>query len=592
MGEAARSLVEPWDDLELVGERLDAATTVDSNVLVKAGPGAGKTHLLVGHAVYLARTQPGNIIALTFSRNAAKELSQRIAGMLHASERRNVVATTIHSYAFRLLETHGYRIGLGRPLEVLESVRDIDALAQEVATETGGLIDDSVASRLQKLLRRRALSDADRAGETVFGRVLERMRETGRLTWEYCIELATQLIEAEDLRSSIQHHDRFILVDEAQDCDRSQLVFLWKLIGGPEGNHTLVAMDPDQSLYAFRDANPEEALRWANALQPRVVELTESYRCPARITLLARAVLNNSVGDLPLVLSGEARFFQGSERASEAKFIADQVRQRIDSGVKAERIAILGRSNYLLEFVQTELDRVSVRYRLSPRTHFSQDETLVVSVLQLLHDLDEGLPLTPLAHKALQDTFEMDDPARQELEARTIHEELSELSEVLEDPRWDAICQIWESSLHPSRLIPEIAGCLQLEVAGDQPLIHLASQTRTVSALLNKIRRGHRPSIAASGLLVATFHGSKGLEFDTVFLLGCEDGIIPDYRSLADEQLVHERRALYVALTRASREVVVTSVKRDGNRTRKPSRFLPFTVPGLWTEIQGLGGSI
>lgn len=212
----------------------------------------------------------------------------------------------------------------------------------------------------------------------------------------------------------------------------------------------------------------------------------------------------------------------------------------------------------------------------------------VISLLQLFHDLEEGEPLDPLSVKALKETFKVSDEWLESLESRSIKDAVESPATLVEDWRWRALHKHWTSLLHPSRLISAFAETLRLEIGKELSLQELAGQSRSVAALLKKLRRGHRPTASATGVLVSTFHGSKGLEFDSVFIVGCEDGVIPHYKSTSPDKLLEERRALYVALTRASHEVIITAVKHDGKRKRELSRFLPVAQKKLWTELRGL----
>ncbi len=187
--------------LNLEGDRREAVLTDDRNVLVLAGPGAGKTYLLVAHAAHLAETYEGRVVVLTYTRNAARELGRRITGLVAPFAARRVVACTLHAYARDLLTVHGHRIGLGHPQEILDG-RDVDVLARAAAREIGATAPPRFACTLERLLRRRTLRAEDRRDSTVVGHVLNRMRQQGKLTWESCIDLAIELLDsAEESRA-------------------------------------------------------------------------------------------------------------------------------------------------------------------------------------------------------------------------------------------------------------------------------------------------------------------------------------------------------------------------------------------------------
>ncbi len=568
--------------LDLGGERLEAALTDDRNALILAGPGAGKTYLLVAHAAHLAETYEGRVVVLTYTRNAARELEQRIAGLVAPFAARRVVACTLHAYARDLLTVHGHRIGLGHPQEILDR-RDVDVLARKAANEIGATAPPRFASTLERLLRRRTLRTEDRQDSTLFGRVLNLMRIEGKLTWESCIDLAIELLDtSQEVASSVRYHDRFLLLDEAQDCDPAQLAFLDRLLGRDGTSHLFVAMDPDQNLYAFRDADPDFVLGWAMGHSPVEFELTENYRCQPRIAAVARYVL-----DYPAIRKssdgGTARFFHGRSRQGEARFVAEKVARRISDGTAPEKIAVLARRNDLLEEVRTCLVDSGIAVRKSGKNGLSRQELAVLWILEFLYEWEEGKQPGPRTAMILRRLFKMPEEEIKRREAEAFQNQGTHPGEALADPRWLELRSLREGRIHPSVLVLRTAEIFQWDLGDDEILRTLAAQTRTLSQLLRQARNGALPETpSGQGVLVSSFHASKGLEFDIVFVMACEDGVIPDYRAKTEDSLREERRALYVAMTRAGDELVVTCSGRGKNRP-KPSRFLPPSESTFWS---------
>lgn len=581
--------VELLDGLGLQGERLQAARTVESNVLVKAGPGAGKTYLLVAHAAYLAQHGCGRVIVLTYTRNAAREVDRRVTELIGPQAARRVVVRTIHSHAFELLKVHGHRLRLGHPLRIVEP-RDVEDVAKEVARELGQEVRADFARQLERLLRRRALRAEDRKDRTVVGRVLSRMRSQGQLTWESCLDLAIELLGQEaDVAESVRYHDRYLLLDEAQDCDPAQLALIDQLVGGPNGRHLFVAMDPDQSLYAFRDADPERVLSWAQGYQPEVFELTENYRCKPRVTALARYVLQGKSSGV--VDGGSAYLIRGTTRAKEASFVAREIGAQLAKGTAPERIAVLARRNNLLVEAEKALKAEAVSYRKPARGEFSGAEETVLAALELLEEWEAGRPPSAQTFRTLRQIFGFDDAAISELEWQALLGQVPHPAEGLEEAKWLQLVELRDQRLRLDELVPRVAETLGCQLAEPSALGTLAAQYRTLAQLLHRARQGPlSDGFTGQGVLVSSFHGSKGLEFDTVFILACEDGIIPDFRAESSPQaLREERRALYVAMTRASSELWITCTGRSIPGGAKPSRFLPAPDSPLWTPTPSAG---
>ncbi len=575
---------DPLDRLDLSDDRLQAARTVDRNVLVLAGPGAGKTYLLAAHAAHLAERYSGRVIALTYTRNAARELERRIAGLVAPHAARRVVASTIHAYALDLLSVHAHRIGLGRPLRILER-RDVDALAQQVASEHGQPPPTGFAAHLERLLRRRALRPEDRRGDTLLGQVLTRMRHHGELTWESCLDLAIELLRSADhVAASVRYHDPFLLLDEAQDCDAAQLELIDQIVGGKDQNHLFVAMDSNQSLYGFRDADPEYVERWASDYEPAVFDLTQNYRCAPRITALARYVLGDREKPAVDDRKGKIFFGQGSEPAKEAVYVAEQVESRINQGTPPTRIAVLARNNALLTEVKDALRERRITVRTALKNAFSLQEDAVAAVLGFLHDWVEGKPPHAGTAWVLRNVFGLADDHVRQLEIQALHSAEMHPGDLLDDQRWKDLRELHDSRPHPATLVDATARIFGIDLGEDEDLKSLAAQHRTLSRLLHRMQQGvSSESAQAQGVLVSSFHGSKGLEFDVVFIIACEDGVIPDFRSTSDEALRDEKRVLYVAMTRAANELVITCNKTRNGWKQTPCRFLPPRHHRLWT---------
>jgi superfamily I DNA/RNA helicase len=281
-----------------------------------------------------------------------------------------------------------------------------------------------------------------------------------------------------------------------------------------------------------------------------------------------------------------ARFFYGTTRLAESGFVAKQVAERIRLGTPEKRIAILSRSNFLVEPVLDALKKAGIPIRLRPHSGFTLAEQKALAVLEFLREWEEEGPLSPRGARTLCQVFGMKQEALRQLEARSLRDESFHPGDELTDPRWISLLEIREKRLHPARLVQEVGRIFAWDLSGQVALHELAANTRTLSQLLRRARQGLRPVQESSdGVLVTTFHGSKGLEFEIVFVVACEDGIIPDRRSTGSAcEMQQERRALYVAITRASQEVVITCA-RDRHRG-SPSRFLPGRRSPLWTEAR------
>jgi superfamily I DNA/RNA helicase len=567
----------------LDSNRRELATRTERNVLVLAGPGAGKTHLLVAHAVWLAAQDSGRVILLTYSRKAAAEMKRRADEALSVETRRLVLANTIHAYALDLLRNYGHRVGIARgEIEPIEG-KELQAFADEIARRDGITPMEDFVTRFERYQRVRGDMSAATLPPIV-GLVDRELRIRGRLDWDSCIRLATELLANNaDVRESVRHHDRSILLDEAQDCDANQLGFLEQLIGAPPGTgHVFVVMDPDQSLYAFRQANPELVRSWAQGYAADETEITENFRCSPRIQALAKHVLSKP-WDGPLE-PGVARLSSFANRDAEASWLASEIEGQLAAGVEPRRLAVLARRRSRLLEIERELS-TRLPIRTDPREQWTAPEERILAAVAFIKDWRDGAADPSVVTTFLVDVVGLPSADTLALEQDSLRR--AQHPGDLLDVEWWRLLVAWlEERRNPVQIVEELAPIARAEEGDLRALRVLAQQARNLGDLLRSARSGPDPAHAtgAAGVLVTTFHGAKGLEFDTVFVVGCEDGTIPDFRSRDEKALRDERRALYVAITRAASEIVLTHVTSDRGYAKQPSRFLPPLTDHLWTS--------
>lgn len=569
------------DAFTLDGERLELAARIGENVLVLAGPGAGKTHLLVAHACLLVTRAEGRVVLLTYSKKAALEMERRAHAVLGEGNRQLLVPRTIHGHALELLRAHGHRLALPADLEPLET-KDLQALADQVAARDGVASVEDFADRFQKYQRLRGNMRASNLPPLV-GAVDQEMRSTGRLDWDSCIRIATELLATNgDIRESVLHHDRNLLLDEAQDCDAGQLAFLEQLIGAPPGErHFFVVMDPDQSLYSFRQANPELVLDWATRYVADPAAITQNRRCAPRIQALARHVLEKEWSGP--AIPGSATVYGATDYLSEAAWVVSEVKRRLGAGTEPRRIAVLGRRRKRLADVEAALAR-EVPIRHDPREQWTPPEERILATIAFIRDWNEDAFLSDVVTTFLIEVAGMSVEAARDLESECLRTGRHP-AEVLSTGYWQAFVAWLDTSRRsPAEIVTHLATLQGSDASDVASLAATATRARNLSEVLRTVRAGPDPSAApaANSVLVTTFHGAKGLEFDVVFVVGCEDGVIPDFRARTSRELRDERRALYVAITRASSEILLTWVTVARNRAQKLSPLLPPPASELW----------
>nr|WP_246361398.1 UvrD-helicase domain-containing protein [Haloechinothrix aidingensis] len=532
----------------LDAEQRAAAGIVDAPLLIVAGPGTGKTRTVthrIAHLVTECGVPPGDCLAVTFTRRAATEMTQRLLGLAprHAGE---VTVDTFHSLGARILREQHARVGLGSRFGIADHATQL-----AVATEVAG--DDRRGRDLLKQLSRarRAGGDPQQPLPDGAQRYRAKLRERDLVDFDELIELPVTLLETDQqLAGLYRDRYRWISVDEYQDVDAQQYRLLWQLAaeptGEPAGNLTAIG-DPDQSIYRFRGADVGFFLRFQRDFPgARTVHLTRNYRSSTAILDGAQQVItpDSLVPDRALrAVHGSDGARIGLHRASgtadEAAFVARGIERllggasfhALDSGhVEDEGDQALGLSDF------------AVLYR-TDRQAAAIAEALTRA----------GLPFQKRSHDRLADR-----PGVAELlaELRYVpacgdpHDGGSGLADRLRRAARAAVDRL------PGA---DQATTAELHTAVDL-LLPLAERCDgDPEQLFTELSLGVEVDTwdpRADRISLLTLHAAKGLEFPAVFVVGCADGLLP-LRWPGDgddeESRREERRLLFVGMTRAQR---------------------------------------
>lgn len=574
--------------------------------LVLAGPGTGKTEFLARRVAHLIATgtPPEAIAVLTFSRRAAVELERRILSHL-AGSRRTATASTFHSFAHRLVETHRARAGLPMPILLTgpEQVRLVGRLLAEedpagwpgtfraiIQTQTLATEVADFVMRCQERLVDRAALEAlaqDHADWTALPGFLDRYQD--RLAAENRIDyggLLTQAIAAAGVADQFTH----VVVDEYQDTSPAQARLAETVAAAT--HHLTVAADPHQSIYSFRGADidnvngfAERVGSWSPA--PRVIRLTRSLRVPREILDSARRlVAPNPPGPietsdiLPAAHSGAVEAYTFDQRSAEAEWIAAEVeRLHITEDVPLHRMAVVVRST---RHLLPELSRALGRRQIP---HDRSDSRLVDHpAIRLIVDLVTAaiappdssdneravtrLLLGPMIRLALGQQRRLLRLVhhRQTTWSDVIRSELPEsaaLADLIDDPRWatqppavDGFWHLWDSLPHLDEFVADparadyraawstFARMLERQAERDASISLVESLQATLAGDFeaNPLLSFSRPD--TDRLVVTTLHQAKGLEFDFVFIADATEGVFPAttrWRSLLQPDLLRGR---------------------------------------------------
>jgi superfamily I DNA/RNA helicase len=534
-----------------------AAAVTSGALLVLAGPGTGKTRTLTHRLAHLVRDHgvaPESCLAITFTRRAAQEMRTRLQDLLPDVGERLLV-TTFHGLGLRVLQEHPARVGLPEGFRVAD-----DEERLEVARALPGR-KRPAAQVLEELARHKhACPDQDADGE--LGVLQGALRAAGLVDLDDLVSLPVRLLSSDAaVAESYRDRWRHLSVDEYQDADALQYRLVRML--APEHGSTCVIGDPDQAIYGFRGADVGHFLRFQEDFPAaRVVSLTRNYRSSS--TIVTGAL--QAIAPATLVPGRELHAVAGP--AFPAPIAVHQARSE-----RAEA-----------EFVVATLERL-----LGGWSHFSLDsgrsdggvgEGLAFCDVAVLYRTDaqasplvealarSGIPFQKRSHDRL-----VDRPG------------VSAILETLRHagPTGEEVAALTERVVG---LMPENNGSVEekaeLAAARDLLLPVAARHGRDLRGFLAEVAMGAEVDVwdpRADRVSLLTLHAAKGLEFPVVFLVGCEDGLLPlrlGGRAAGVDQ-AEERRLFFVGMTRAKRRLYLTwSRQRTRHGQVVPGEPSPF----------------
>ena len=606
-------------------QQLEAVRYLDGPLLVLAGAGSGKTSVItqkIAHLVKSGLYAINEIAAITFTNKAAREMRERASKLLGEGGSEGLTVSTFHAMGMRFLETEHAQVGLRRGFSILGE-DDSRALIKDLAPKG---VSNDVLDRWRQIIGRaknqglnpqQALAASqtprEREAAELYASYAQRLTAFNAVDFDDLIALPVRVLETDaDIRAKWQRKFRYLLVDEYQDTNDAQYRLL-RLLAGDRGTFTAVG-DDDQSIYAWRGANPENLAQLGSDYPKlKIVKLEQNYRCAQRILRAANAVIGVNPHLHPKKLwsalpdGDPIRIIARSSDADEAEFVAAEIthKQLVDK-CRPRDFAVLFRGNHQARSLELAMRALKLPYHLSGATSFFDRQEIkdVMAYLRLLTNPEDdaafvravatprrdvgastleklatlplaraaGSPallatLTPRAARALTAFAERLDHWRSlstSVRPRALIEQLI---------RDTGLAQHWRE--HSSN--PEQANRRQQQV---QAFLEWIGDRRenSLAQLLTQLMLESQDDEPGDRVRLMTLHSAKGLEFRHVFLVGLEDGILPHVSSIDEGRLDEERRLFYVGMTRA-KETLTLSYCRVRSRfgreeTPEPSRFL------------------
>lgn len=600
-------------------EQAKAVKHTDGPLLVMAGAGSGKTRVLTHRIAYLLSEKevaPMNILAITFTNKAAKEMKERVTKLV-GDQAREIIMSTFHSLCVRILRRDGDKLGIDRNFAIYD-VSDSQTAVKEAFRINNvdpkvfnpKAVKYAISDAKNKLITPKVMKQqANDYGEEKIAELYETyetiLKKNQALDFDSLIMETHFLFQKNpEVLHYYQNRFQYIHVDEYQDTNKAQYELVKQLAA--RFQNLCVVGDSDQSIYKWRGADIYNILSFEEDYpNAKVILLEQNYRSTKKILQAANTVIENNQSRKPKDLwtenddGTEIKLFKALDERDEARYVIDQVQElNRTKGTRYKEMAILYRTNAQSRAVEDVLVKSDIPYQIVGGTKFYDRKEIkdLLAYLRLITNPHDDISFQRVVNVPKRGI------GKTSMEKLQMHAEINDLSlfdavkesdftgmskkafnqlnlfrEMIED--WqqqqeflnvtDMVEQVlsrsgYEAELMKDRSIESQSRLENLEefktvtkqfeeTSEDQTLISFLTDLALISDLDNTDEE------TKDKLTLMTLHAAKGLEFPVVFLVGMEENIFPHTRSLFDmEEMEEERRLAYVGITRAERDLFIT----------------------------------
>ena len=607
--------------MQLSPQQQAAVEHTGSPALVVAGAGSGKTRTLTAKFAHLVASgmSPERILAITFTNKAADEMRGRLIHMTGMGRQRFPWVRTYHSACFQILKEHGHRLGYDRPLQVFT------AYHQQKAVKSVLLALNFDKKHAPAVLGK--LSNAKNSGDPaayfdrhprqgtirlidVYERYEAVLKAANAVDFDNILLLTRNLLRDHlEIRQRYRAWFEYILCDEYQDTNDLNEEITGLLIK----NGNLFAVGDDwQSIYSFRMSNVGHFLSFKQKYQgAQIFRLEQNYRSADEIVQLGNRIIGHNESRVQKACFAETEggvveiheFYTDQE---EARWVADRIGSLVGMGIPYHQMVVLYRTKFCSLPFEQAFRRAQIPYQMmGGKGFFERMEILDLNCYitaavfekddpafeRILNTPKRGVGPGAVAQIAQvrSATMSLKEAARRAVAAQTLTPRLvrtvGDLLALLDDIRELRPDEALRRTIARTGYMDYLesyarAHSMDLTAREEniEQLIHVASQQETIVDYLEEaalVREDKQEETAASGVYLSTVHAAKGLEFDTVFVIGCEEQLFPHWRSMDRvEDLEEERRLMYVAVTRAACRLYITAASFRKGQFNPRSRFL------------------
>jgi DNA helicase-2/ATP-dependent DNA helicase PcrA len=632
---------------DLNPKQREAVIHEDAPLLVIAGAGSGKTRVLTYRIAYLIKVKvvkPENILAVTFTNKAAKEMRERVEQLLNIKSI-NLWISTFHSISARILRSNNNieLLGFKRDFVIYDEDDQISLIKdclKELNLSDKVFNPRQVISLISKIKNNTRYYDYDE--ESLFNEKIQeikslyqrRLKESNALDFDDLILFTIKLFnENEDVLEYYRNKFKYIMIDEYQDTNRAQ----WRLIYQLSQKHKNIFAvgDEDQSIYRWRGAEIWNILNFDKDFPgTKIIKLEQNYRSTKNIISGATYLISNNRGRREKFLwtdnkEGELiEYFRGRDEEDEAKFVAKTIEDIKEKyNISYESFSIFYRTNAQSRVLEEELIKRRIPYTIVGGITFYERKEIkdILAYLKILLNPSDSLSLKRIINfpprgigkgsvekieeyaknESIPLYYAILDLVNRDYFHTRIKNALATFLSLIEEFK-DKMYEISVAGLIMD--IIERSGMLDYfknegeeeRIENLKELVYAAkkfeeeNEDKDLGSFLDRISLISDIDIYNKGDYVSlmTLHNAKGLEFDTVFIVGVEEGFLPHFKSLTDnEEIEEERRLFYVGMTRTKNRLFISNVERRGvfgwHREGIPSRFIK-EIPDIYIKRVGI----
>lgn len=604
-------------------------------MLVLAGAGSGKTKVLTSRIAYLIEEgiSPANILAITFTNKAAKEMKERVYKLIGA-DANYIQISTFHSLGLKILKENYEFLGYDKNFIILDSddtltvvkklMKDLNMNpkyynAREMRNKISSAKNELITPEKMKKI------EFDEKVVTLYKKYCEKLKMGNSVDFDDLLILPIKLFNmSENILTYYQEKYKYVLIDEYQDTNEAQYIFSKMLC--KKYRNIFVVGDNDQAIYAFRGANYKNILNFEKDYPDcKTILLEENYRSTQTILNAANSVIkhNRLRKDKNLWtgndIGNKIKYIKTDDEKSEGEYITKEIKNLMSNGVNYDDIAILYRTNAQSRSIEEAMLKTNIPYRIIGSFYFYNRKEIkdLLCYLRLINNPKDDISLTRvinvpkrgignvtignLAAKAEEKNislFEAIDSGK-ELSFKQMILELTKECENL------SLTEMVEKVLDKSGLRKELKeeknleNEIRLENLEEFKSITMNYENEfgeiSLDDFLNEISLVSDVTEHTDGtnkVSLMTVHAVKGLEFDYVFIIGMEEGIFPHYNSIMEgtnDSIEEERRLCYVAITRAKKDLWIINTKKrllyGQTSSNPPSRFID-EIDSKYLELQ------